>query len=438
MHPKNTTPDIELTGRSTNVRYRALAWLTVAAILAYLCRSAVGVAESTIRDELELNLDQSGWFMGAFFWTYAVFQIPSGWFAERRGTRIALTTFAIGWSAATLGIGIAPGFWLLLLAQLSMGVAQAGLMPAACNSVGHWMPLAQRSLAIGFIAAGMQIGAIAASGLTGTLLDSLGWRTVFIAFALPGIAWALGFFAQFRDDPAQVLPPDSPELALIRSGRTSNASPSRKRGDEWPELRAIALSPNVWWLCGQQICRAAAYNFFAAWFPTFLQKSRGVSVAESGYLQGLVLGGSLVGALLGGFITDWIWRRTGNLRVSRSGVGATSLAACSMLTLSAWFVESTEVAVGLLALGAVCAAFAGPCTFAAAIDIAGPRVPQVSATINMCGNFAAAASPIVVAKIFLLTENWDFILVLFAGVFLAGAVCWLFANPQVRLSPAAD
>src|SRR5262245_57362102 len=67
---------------STNVRYRVLAWLTMAAGLAYLCRNAVGVAESAIRGELGLTLEQSGWFMGAFFWSYALFQVPSGWFAE--------------------------------------------------------------------------------------------------------------------------------------------------------------------------------------------------------------------------------------------------------------------------------------------------------------------------------------------------------------------
>ena len=93
--------------------------------------------------------------------------------------------------------------------------------------------------------------------------------------------------------------------------------------------------------------------FFASWFPTFLQKTRGVSVEKSGYLQGVVLGGSLLGGIFGGLLTDWISRRTGSLRVSRSGVGAASLGICSIAMLGAWFVESTEVAVFLLAAGAL-------------------------------------------------------------------------------------
>ncbi len=54
-----------MSDRPTTIRYRALSWLSLAAALAYLCRNAVGVAESTIREDLGLTLEESGWFMGA-------------------------------------------------------------------------------------------------------------------------------------------------------------------------------------------------------------------------------------------------------------------------------------------------------------------------------------------------------------------------------------
>ncbi len=418
--------------RATNIRYQALSWLTLAAALSYLCRNSVGVAESTIREDLGLTLEQSGWFMGAFFWTYAILQIPSGWFAERRGTRIAMSVFALGWSLAMICIGIAPGFWLLIAAQLMMGAAQAGIFPASCNSIGHWMPLARRSLACGILAAGMQLGAISASGLTGELMAPLGWRWVFIVFALPSILWTLGFYLCFRDRPAQAPAVNSRELELISSGRESDASKQLTQASELIPLRVILFSSVMFWLCGQQICRAAGYMFFASWFPTFLQETRGVSVKESGYLQGLVLAGTLIGCIFGGMITDGIWRRTRSLRLSRSGVGATSLGACSLLILGAWFVESVSLAVVLLALGAFFAALAGPSAIATTIDIAGPRVPQVFGLMNMCGNFAAAACPVLVGKLFQVTENWNLVLLLFSGIYLAGAICWIFVNPKAQ------
>lgn len=421
-----------MTARPTHVRYYTLAWLTLAAALSYLCRNAVGVAESTIRDDLGLTLEQSGWFMGAFFWTYALFQVPSGWFAERFGTRVALSVFALGWSIGSFGIGIAPGFWLLILAQLVMGVAQSGIFPASCNSVGHWMPLARRSLACGILAAGMQVGAIVASGLTGVLLMAIEWRWVFVAFSLPGILWAFYFYHGFRDDPAATDAVNADELALIRADRPEPPSHSPAETVRQESLLSIAKRPAMWFLCGQQICRAAGYMFFASWFPTFLQQTRDVSIADSGYQQGFVLAGTLGGSILGGMLVDRIWKRTGSLRLSRSGVGAAALGICGLLILAAWFVQSVPLAVSLLALGAMFAALAGPCAFAATIDIGGVRVPQAFGLMNMCGNLAAAACPVLVGILFQWTANWNLVLLLFAGVYLTGAVCWVLVNPSQR------
>ena len=419
----------------TSVRYRTLGWLVMAAALAYLCRNAVSVAESTIRTDLGLSLKQSGAFMGAFFWTYAIMQVPSGWFAQRMGTRIALTVFAGGWCLATFGIAAAEVFWLLMAAQLVMGVAQAGIFPASCNSIGHWMPMARRSLACGLLAAGMQIGAIVASGMTGDLLESMHWRLVFALYAIPGIIWAVVFAIRFRNRPEASASVNEAELAMIRSSDTSvdqSASPEAK---PFP-WRIMVRNPAIYFLCGQQVCRAAGYMFFASWFPTFLQETRDISVKDSGYLQGCVLGGTLLGSIVGGWITDLIWKRTQNLRFSRSGVGATCLSICAVLILCAWFVESVPLAITLLTLGSFFAALGGPCALTATIDIGGDHVPQVFGLMNMTGNFAAASTPILVGWLFDATENWDLVLLLFAGVYLVGAICWACVDPTRKIQPA--
>lgn len=423
-----------MTDQPTTIRYRTLGWLTLAAALAYLCRNTVSVAESSIREELGLTLEQSGWFMGAFFWTYSLFQVPSGWASERAGTRAALTIFALGWSLGCLGIGLAPGFWLLIAAQLVMGIAQAGIFPASLNSIGHWMPLARRSLACGVLAAGMQIGAILALSLAGTLIEPFGWRRTFVAISVPSVLFAIGFLVRYRDRPEQDARVNAGELRFIHASDVSDEADDESEADELTELSVIFRSQEMWLLCGQQVCRAAGYMFFASWFPTFLQETRGVSIAESGYLSAVVLIGTLIGGLIGGQLTDWIWKRTGSLRISRSGMGAAALGGCAVLILAAWFVESTWGAVTLLAIGGLLAAVAGPCAMAATIDIGGNRVPQVFGLMNMCGNLAAATCPILVGKLFDWTANWNLVLLVFAGVYFAGAFCWVFVNPRERLA----
>lgn len=418
-----------MTERPTRIRYRIVVWLTVAASLAYLCRNAVGVAESSIRRDLGLTLEQSGWFMAAFFWVYAFFQIPSGWLTQKYGTRASLCVFAILWSIATLIMGIAPGFWLLILAQMLMGAAQAGLFPASCVSIGQWMPLSQRSLGSGFVTAGMQVGAIVAAALTGALMASLGWRNEFILFAIPGVIWAIAFYIRFRNTPEESPNVNAEELKLIRQRDESPGSDSASAEHEHLSWSQLLRNVDLWLICGQQVCRAGAYIFFASWFPTFLQSTRGVSVEASGYLQGIVLAGVLVGNVVGGAVTDWVWKKTGSLRLSRCGVGAASLGTCGLLVLGAWFVEDARLAVCLLSLGSFASGFAGPCTFAAIIEISGNRVAEVFGLVNMAGNIAAAGCPIIVAKIFSVTANWNLVLILFAILYLTGAACWALANP---------
>lgn len=419
----------------TVVRYQVLGLLTLAAAISYLARNAVSVAESTIREDLGLSLRQSGWFMGTFFWSYAVLQVPGGWLAHRRGSRLAMSLFAVGWSTAALCVGLAPGLWLLMTAQLIMGAAQAGIFPASCYSVSHWIPLSRRAVACGILAMGMQVGAIAASVLTGHLIPMIGWRLVFLSYAVPGFLWALVFLTRFRDRPETDPKVNAEELAIIHEGRTGEKAASDSHGPTpWA---AMARNPAVWFLCGQQICRAAGYMFFASWFPTFLQETRGVSVRDSGHLQALVFAGTMTGCLCGGLLTDWIWQRTGSLRFSRSVVGSFFLGGCSLLILGAWFVDSMPVAITLLSLGTLFAALAGPCAFSATIDIGGDHVPQVFGLMNMMGNLAAAACPILVAELFEWTANWNIVLLVFAAIYGLGAICWALVDPRRSISEQA-
>jgi ACS family D-galactonate transporter-like MFS transporter len=187
--------------RPSTVRYRVMLWLTLAAVLSYLVRGAVSVAESTIRRDMQLSISHTSWFMGAFFWSYALFQVPAGWLAQRYGTRRMLALFAAAWSLAALLIGVANDFWTFVAAQLLMGIAQAGIFPAACNSIAKWMPLSRRSLSCAILATGMQMGAIGASLLTGSLLGPVGWRPLFMLYALPGLIWAIWFWLRFHDEP---------------------------------------------------------------------------------------------------------------------------------------------------------------------------------------------------------------------------------------------
>lgn len=191
----------------------------------------------------------------------------------------------------------------------------------------------------------------------------------------------------------------------------------------------------MWWLCGQQACRGAGYIFFVSWFPSLLQEARHVSREDSGYLQSLVLGASAVGYLVGGFIADRVWERTRSLRLSRSGLTAAAHLVCGLLVLAAFYSGPLWLVVACLAGGAFFTAAGGTNALTVSIDIGGSCASQVYAVQNMWGNVASGLTPIVVGYIFKHTENWSVVLVLFAGIYIAGAIFWALVDPTKKLAP---
>jgi len=424
----------------TFVRYRIVLWLTVACALAYLCRNATGVTESSISAELGLNKEQSGYFMGAFFWAYAVFQVPCATYAQRVGTRFSLTLFALIWSLSTLTFGLAQGIWLLVLSQIVMGIAQAGMLGAMTLSVSCWIPITQRSLSFGLLTAGMQVGAVGSGAITGRLLEDMTWRWAFVLLSIPGIVWSVLFCIRFRNTPDECPLLNPAERELIRAGCVDTQPRQSSGVDRYRNWGDMIRCIDIWLLCGQQCLRSAGYIFFANWFPTFLQTTRGVSIFHSGVYQSWVLSGALLGCLIGGWVIDRVYRLTRSLRVSRCGIGAAGLSLCGLMILCAGNTPDVTASALLFSLGIFFASFAGPALFSTTVDLGGGRISQLFAVVNMCGNFATAATIVGVGMLFDATPNWNIVIPLFAGIYITGGICWAFVNPhrhQKKLPPVS-
>ncbi len=431
---------------ATHIRYRVIAWFSSAAAIAYLCRTCLSVAEIEVRESLQLTKEQMGWILGpAFFWVYALGQIPMGWLGTRIGARLLIPLLACVWSVGTMWMGLSGSMAMLVGFYALVGIAQAGLFPAATSGFAVWLPTTERGLGSGILGASMSLGGAIAGALTGRLLLGMTWQRIFQLYGVVGLFWAAGFYRNYRNRPEDHAGVSARERALIRGelvadGVQSVVSVAGAGSDQIRQGEIFAQllrSPSMWCICGQQFCRAAAYQFFFTWFVTWLREARGMSVGASGALMTLPLLATVASAMTGGWISDLILRRTGSLRWSRQGISALTLVLSTCFAVAAIAIPETRLAVVVLSMAVFCANIAAPCSYAVTIDLGGRHVALVFAVMNMVGNFGAGWLPWYVPRLrswvdldpqlvqTLGGSSWNAVLLLVGLLNLLAAVAWL-------------
>jgi sugar phosphate permease len=426
--------------RSSFARLTLSFWLAGAAASAYLCRQSLGIVEKVVRTDLKISENQMGAILGpAFFWSYALTQLPGGLLGQLFGTRKMIPAYIVIWSLGTACWGLTAGFWGLLIGRIMVGVAQAGVFPCSTITISRWYPKTERARASAALGAAMQIGAAIAAFLTVILVTHLGWRTVFVTYSLPGLILAVGFYLWFRDEPADHSSVSDDELLLIRDGSKKQPKPP----DMEIPWKMLVTRPALLLLNCQQFFRAAGQVWFGSWFATYLQETRGASLEKSGWLTGMILLLAFAASLLSGALSDWVYQKTGNINLARRGVASTCLFLCAILVFSAYWIEDATLAAITIGGGVFFATFAGPCSYAAAIDLGGKNVAPVFAVMNMVGNFGAGLLPVLVppframidkrpAALEMVGSNsWNAVLILFGSMYLLAALAWA----MLRIDP---
>ena len=154
----------------TRIRHVVIGAAFLMSVLLYLHRFCISVAQTYIQEDLGLSNTEIGWILSAFFWTYALGQVPAGWLSDRFGSRSMLTLYVLLWSLFTGLMGGASSFAAVLLLRLGFGFSQAGAYPTAGSVVSKWVPFKLRGTASGLIATGGRVGAVFAMFATGYLL----------------------------------------------------------------------------------------------------------------------------------------------------------------------------------------------------------------------------------------------------------------------------
>jgi MFS transporter, ACS family, glucarate transporter len=418
--------DGSLTNFYSGLRSRVLAMTVALAFLTYMDRVCISVTAPAILRDLRLSNIQMGFVFSAFTAAYALFEIPTGWWADRIGSRRVLTRIVTWWSLFTGLTGVAWNFPSLLALRALFGAGEAGAWPTVARALSRWFPEQERGTAQGIFFMGAHLGGGLTPILVAAIAVRIGWRGTFPLLSVFGFIWAVAWFRWYRDEPRDHASITAEELRWIEGGRRPMLESSQEN-----IFRAALKTPGIWFLCLMYFTQTYGFNLYVTWMPTYLQHEKHLHGTALAVLSGLPLLLSVPADLLGGILTDRLSQRFG-LRLGRCVVGFGSLAAAGLFLLAGAMSQGTLAAV-LIALAAAASNFLLGASWGTCADIAGNHAATVSAAMNTSGQIGGVLSPIAFAFLTRSSASWAAPLYVTAALYLGGAVCWYFVHPERTL-----
>lgn len=385
-------------------------------------RTAMVVAAPVIQHAYGFSLTEMSVILTAFWWAYALFQVPGGLLTKRVGPRKALAFAGIWWSVFTFLTPYGGLFLGFVVIRILLGIGQAADWPASVYALQRWFPRHEQSRGNSLLLCGLYLGNIVGTPLVVLIMDSLGWHQVFHIFAAAGLVLALLWWWQVRDEPRQ-----HPKVTQAEADYIGAHTDDTQKALPW---RRFIRSGQFWAVGAQYAFLLLIQGFFATWLPTYLVEARGVSLKSMGFLGSLPWVAMLVGVFGVGALNDRILTRWPS-RVKVTALGY--LAAAAFLVLGALSANTAVMMVFLcLSLGAVGTVQVQ--VWAACQDLGGAHSATVTGWTNLWGNLMSAAGPLFTGILVSIGGNWLLALVVLAAAGLLGAGCWFFVHPERPLA----
>src|SRR4029450_13427919 len=192
-----------MTTPETHVRYRVVALTTALGMITYLDRACIATLRPGIVRDLGLAAVQIGYVFTVFQLAYALFEIPTAWWADRKGTRLVLSRIVLWWSFLTAATGAAFSYPVMLVVRFLFGMGEAGAWPCVARTFSRWIPARERGTVQGVFFAGAHLVGGLTPSLVLWLLTFMSWRTIFVCFGAVGLAWVAVWHAWFRNEPSE-------------------------------------------------------------------------------------------------------------------------------------------------------------------------------------------------------------------------------------------
>ena len=277
-------------------KWTVVALLSAGTVIAYIDRANLSVVLATpeVRDLFHLSDAVRGLLNSAFFWSYALLQIPAGWVVDRYGVKRPYAIGFLFWTVISAATGLVNGLSQLIVLRLLLGAGESVCAPASLRWIRWNCPEERRGLAIGIYLAGTKIGSAIGVPLAAFLISAFTWRTMFLICGLAGLLWLVGWLLWANDNGQH----DSPSMSDTKEVHISFA--------------ALLASPVIWGILLGTFSYGYFLYFCVTWLPAYLVEDRHLALNTMGFYALFSFGGMALVAIFAGWLADRMIRRGAN------------------------------------------------------------------------------------------------------------------------------
>jgi sugar phosphate permease len=383
-----------------------------------------------VMKDFHINKLEFGVVISAFSWTYGTFQIPIGILGDKFGPRKILTALVSVWSLFTAATALAWNFVSLVVIRALFGIGEAGAFPTATRAFSFWIPSSERGFAQGVTHAASRLAAMVAPIIVAFIMVRLGWRSAFFMFGALGLTWSAFWYFWYRDKPTEFREKwgsiNQAEIDLIHARKSTKKTVTKLR------LRTLIKSRNMWFLSLSYPAYAYA-SWMYAWLPAYLVEARGFSILRMGVFVTVMHMAGPIGNTLGGWLSDLIWRKTGNGKLARRVVAMTALLMAAAFIVPAAVTSSAYMAVFFLACVIFSLETSVAVYWAVCLDVGHEYAGTVSSMMNSVGQVGSVLSPLAFGAILQFTDSWVYPFIVTGVILIAGVLLWFGVNPELSL-----
>ncbi|WP_160725902.1 MFS transporter [Bacillus sp. USDA818B3_A] len=402
--------------QKSNYRWLVLGLVFILYTVCYADRANIGVVLPFIQKEFALNNFQIGAISSFFFLGYACTQIPAGFLLRKKGTRGIVAIAVIGFSAITFLLGLVSGAAYLVILRLLLGITEGPVPVSMTSTINQWFPAKEKATATGFYIASTQLAPVFVPIVAAAIAVSLGWRYVFFYFAIPGIFIAILWYLFVRSKPEDSSMVSQAELDYIRQEEVVATKEVDQRSLGWIDKfiryqkvqpinspKKVFTSWNIWGNTLAYFLMNSVLYGMLTWVPMYLVNAKHFSLIKMGFLASTPAIGGLIGALLGGFISDRVF-----LKRRKPTMLITAIATAAMMLVVTQIPNNGALVAISLGLAGFFLNIGWPAFTAYPMGLTTRETyPIAIGTVNSGGNLGGFFSPLIVGAILDATGNYN-------------------------------